>query len=94
MVAAEVEGDVEEAERFECFSKRGVLVDCFLELIRMKFESRNGIVVSDTMSNEAESFENEFRFFDLAKFVGSDFGAVWDARGEAGVGGFVPVGET
>lgn len=45
------------------------------------------------MANEAEGLEDEFGLLDLAEFRGGDFGTVGNPRGEAGVGGFVPVGE-
>ena len=43
-----------------------MLIDSFLELVGIDFESGNGLMVSNAMPDESESLEDELGFFYLA----------------------------
>ena len=71
-----------------------VLSEGFGKLIGVDLKAGDRVVVAHAVASVAEGFEDELCLFDLAKLIGGDFGAVGNAGGEAGVGGFVPVSET
>ena len=94
-VAFEVEGDVEKAGGFEAgvdggghFGRQGVW-----EFVGRDFDAGEFVVKADTKLAEAEVAKGGFGAVDQSEALGRDFGAVGEARGEAGGGRAIPRGE-
>jgi hypothetical protein len=91
----EVERDVGVAELFEVLEEIGAegFFQEAREVLSIYFDSGEGGMVADADVGEALVAEEFFSAFDLGEGLDGDGGAVGDAGGEAGEGGFFPVGE-
>jgi hypothetical protein len=93
--ALKVEGDVGVADVFEVGEKFGAegVGSEFREVGGGDFDAGEFLVVADAEVGEASVVEEGFAFFDLGEGAERDGGAIGYTAGEAGEGGFFPVGD-